>query len=99
MMLAEAPKVPFRAGRKWKPAERSFPFNSKGLNVIVCDMCVHARVSERVGVNGRMSLCVRVTDTVGAVRDVNRGLKQERRESSLSLIYANYITVYTNEST
>lgn len=65
-----------------------------------CVICVYMLVChERVGVNGRMSLCVRVTDTVGAVRDVNRGLKQERGESSLSLIYANYITVYTNEST
>lgn len=67
--------------------------------MILCS--AHAYVSEgvSVGAYGRMSLCVRVTDVVGAVRDVNRGLKQECRESSLSLIYTNCITVYTNEST
>lgn len=67
--------------------------------MILCVCMLYVSESVSVGVYGRMSLCVRVTDVVGAVRDVSRGLKQECRESSLSLIYTNCIAVYTNEST
>lgn len=67
--------------------------------MILCVRMLYVSEGVSVGVYGRMSLCVRVTDVVGPVRDVNRGLKQECRESSPSLIYTNCITVYTNEST
>ena len=102
MHLCKTSQVHFREGHKWKAAVWSFSWTIKAerplcailepwVCVWVCGcgcgcVCVWVWVCECV--HRRMSLCV---------RDVNRGLKQVCRESSLSLVCNNCITVSTLE--